>query len=116
MKMTMGMIVFAVLFFAAGLGPARSRGNHNTREKAAGKTRWGKRQLRCLSDQNGLRGRRFSPAPSLVRAARHSGWKSPLFPVRDLSEDFFRLVENDLLQILQYKGLETPVSSPSTMV
>jgi hypothetical protein len=42
--------------------------------------------------------------------------ESSLFPGRDLSKDFFRLVENDLLQILQCKGLETPVSSPSTMV
>jgi hypothetical protein len=49
------------------------------------------------------------------RAARHSARKL-VFPGSGSKVRFLQIGENDLLQILQYKGLETPVSSPSTMV
>lgn len=76
-----------VLFFAAGPArPAGSRGNDYTWEEAAGKTRRAQLQWRYQSDgvsivshATGLRGGRFSPAPPLLRAARHSN-KGPVFP------------------------------------
>jgi hypothetical protein len=80
--MPLMMVMFddvpGVLFFAAGpVRPAGSRGNDDTREEAAGKTRRvssGACQIRLVFQAGG-----FSPAPSLVRAARHSN-KEPSFP------------------------------------
>ena len=80
----MMMLMFAVLFFAAGpVRPAGSRGNDDTREEAAGKTRRvssGARRVSIVDQATGLRGRRFSPAPPPVRHGR----TSQFFPVRDL--------------------------------
>jgi hypothetical protein len=88
-KMTMVMVmVFAVLFFAAGPGPARSRGNDDTREEAAGKTR------RVSSDACQIRrgiDRRsgnwvFEAGgfPGAVSGPRRGLDKTLFFPVRDL--------------------------------
>jgi hypothetical protein len=53
-RVVMPLMVFAVLFFAAGPPrPARSRGNNDTWEEAAGKTR--RVSSGAVSDQKGKR-------------------------------------------------------------
>ncbi|MGA2963420.1 MAG: hypothetical protein ABSD96_17210 [Candidatus Korobacteraceae bacterium] len=98
--MTM-LMVFAVLFFAAGLrlgrrDPEAMTTRRKKQEKPVRVSSWG------IDRQSGNRSSRRVVFPGA--APPGTAPESSFFPVRDLSKDFFRLVENDLLQILQYKG------------
>ena len=94
--------MFAVLFFAAGpVRPARSRGNDDTREEAAGKTRRVSSGGRSSGQKLVFEAGGF---PGAVSGPRRGLDKTLFFPVRGLSKDFLRLAENN-----SFRSVANPV-------